>query len=118
MINKMNEGIQTLKSTCVQLFSALFITSFSLMFFLLTFFSLTFFSLNSYAQDINNIRWQSEQHVRSLYGEPDNITGPIGTHATYTLWKYADFTVAFANQRAFHVFDKGSLTQVKLEENR
>lgn len=82
------------------------------------FLCLTALSLNSYAQDINEIRWQSEERVRSLYGEPNNIVGPIGNHASYTLWKYSNFTIAFANQRAFHVFDKDSLHKIELNENR
>ncbi|MBX2847163.1 MAG: hypothetical protein KTR16_02490 [Acidiferrobacterales bacterium] len=76
-------------------------------------------SQTSFAQDVSDIRWKSESHVRSLYGEPNSIQGPIGTHATYELWKYDNFSVAFANNRAFHLFNKDSLTkEVELEENR
>lgn len=73
----------------------------------------------SFAQNVEEIRWKSESHVRSLHGEPNSIQGPIGTHATYTLWKYDDFTIAFANNRAFHLFDKNSLrVEVELDEQR
>lgn len=68
--------------------------------------------------DIDNIRWKTESQVRELLGEPNSVHGPVGTHATYTLWKYSDYTVAFANQRAFHLFDKNSLTKFELNENR
>lgn len=55
---------------------------------------------------INEIRWKSEDQVRSILGEPNQVRGPIGTHAQYELWTYSDFTVAFANNRAFHMFGK------------
>jgi hypothetical protein len=70
------------------------------------------------AQDISEIRWKNESQVRALYGEPKSISNPVGTHATYTMWKYGDFTVAFANNRAFHLFKKDSLKKFQLEENR
>lgn len=68
--------------------------------------------------NIDDVRWKSEEHVRSLYGEPNSIRGPVGTHASYTLWKYDNFTVAFANSRVFHLFDSNSMKKMKLEENR
>ena len=71
------------------------------------------------AQSVEQIRWKSESQVRALHGEPNSIQGPIGTHASYTLWKYDNFSIAFANNRAFHLFDKNSLRkEVELEENR
>ena len=74
------------------------------------------FSSTLQAQNINDIRWKSESHVRSVYGEPNSIQGPIGTHASYQLWKYDGFTVAFSNNRAFHLFSTGS--SVELQEER
>lgn len=68
--------------------------------------------------DIEQIRWKSESQVRALLGDPNSVHGPVGTHASYTLWKYDDFTVAFANNRAFHLFDKNSLKKFELQENR
>ena len=76
------------------------------------------FSLSSQAQNIDEVRWKSEVQVRALYGEPDSISQPTGTHATYVMWKYPDFTVAFANKRAFHLFKKDSLKKFELNENR
>jgi len=70
------------------------------------------------AQNIQDIRWKSASQVRAILGEPQSITSPVGTHATYTMWKYADFTVAFSNNKAFHLFRKDSLTKFQLEENR
>ena len=70
------------------------------------------------AQDIAEVRWKSESQVRALYGEPKSISSPVGTHASYTMWKYQDFTVVFANNRAFHLFKKDSLKKIQLEENR
>lgn len=73
----------------------------------------------SFAQNVEQVRWKSESQVRSLFGEPNSIQGPIGTHASYTLWKYDGFTIAFANNRAFHLFNKNSLRkEVELNENR
>lgn len=87
--------------------------------------SITIFALSlllsqySFAQDVEEIRWKSESQVRALHGEPNSIQGPIGTHSSYTLWKYDDFSIAFSNNRAFHLFDKDSLRkEVELEENR
>ena len=72
-----------------------------------------------HAQDVEDIRWKTESQVRAIHGEPNSIQGPIGTHATYTLWKYDGFSIAFSNNRAFHLFDKDSLTKViELEEDR
>ena len=68
--------------------------------------------------ELEQIRWKSESQVRSLLGDPINIHGPIGTHASYTLWKYDGFTVAFANKRAFHLFNEDSLKKIELIENR
>lgn len=68
--------------------------------------------------DIDRIRWKTESQVRELLGEPTSVHGPVGTHASYTLWKYPDYTVAFANQRAFHMFDKNSLHKIELNESR
>lgn len=103
IIIKLNQSLKVLSSIVVLGFSlttALFSTSVS-------------------AQDVKDIRWKSESQVRSQYGEPNSVQGPIGTHASYTLWKYDNFTVAFANNRAFHLFNKDSLTRtVELEENR
>lgn len=79
---------------------------------------IAFFSVSSQAQKINEVRWKSEAQVRALYGEPDSISQPTGTHARYVLWKYPDFTVAFANNRAFHLFKKDSLKKFELNENR
>lgn len=70
------------------------------------------------AQDVEQVRWKSESHVKGLYGEPNSVRGPIGTHATYKLWQYDNFTVAFANNRAFHLFTKDSLQRLDLEEDR
>ncbi len=70
------------------------------------------------APDLQEIRWKSETQIRSLLGEPESIRGPIGTHASYELWHYAEFTVAFANERVFHMFKKDSLTKPEMNENR
>jgi hypothetical protein len=70
------------------------------------------------AQDIEQIRWKSEAQVREVLGEPVSVTPPVGTHATYTLWKYDGFVVAFANNSAFHLFRTDSLNKVELQENR
>ena len=76
------------------------------------------FSSPSHAQSIDQVRWKSESQVRELYGEPTSISSPVGTHASYTMWKYDDFTVAFANNKAFHLFKKDSLRKIVIEENR
>lgn len=70
------------------------------------------------AQSIEEVRWKSESQVLALYGEPQSVSSPVGTHASYSMWKYADFTVAFANNRAFHLFKKDSLKKFGLDENR
>lgn len=68
------------------------------------------------AQSVEQVRWKSESQVREILGEPNNITAPVGTHATYTMWKYDNFTVAFANSKAFHLFNVDSLRKVELNE--
>jgi len=70
------------------------------------------------AVNLDDIRWKSESQVRALLGDPQSIRGPIGTHASYQLWEYQGFSVAFSNNRAFHLFDEGSLRKLVLEENR
>ncbi len=72
----------------------------------------------TFAQDIDQIRWKSEEQVRAILGEPQSVTPPIGTHASYTMWKYQEYTVAFANGKAFHLFNKNSLRKFELQENR
>lgn len=67
---------------------------------------------------LQELRWQSESKVRAKLGDPLSIRGPIGTHASYQLWNYPNFSVAFANNRAFHVFDEDSLRKLELEEER
>ena len=69
------------------------------------------------AQNIDQIRWKSVEQVRAILGEPQSITPPIGTHASYTMWLYDSYTVAFANGKAFHLFDKNSLRNIDLREN-
>jgi len=71
-----------------------------------------------FAQNVEQIRWKSEAQVREMLGEPKSVTPPVGTHATYTMWKYEDFTVAFANGKAFHLFGNNSLRKLELDENR
>ena len=71
-----------------------------------------------HAQDVEEVRWKSESHVRNLYGEPNSVRGPVGTHASYQLWTYDNFTVAFANNRAFHLFNNNRSNEFELEENR
>jgi len=78
----------------------------------------TIFMTAAHAQSVDDVRWKSEEQVRQILGEPLSSTPPVGTHATYTLWKYENFTVAFANSRAFHLFDKNSLRRFALEEER
>lgn len=70
------------------------------------------------AQDVEQVRWKSESQVEAVLGEPQSKTTPVGTHASYTLWKYDGFTVAFANNRAFHLFKNDSLRKMALDENR
>lgn len=69
-------------------------------------------------QILQQIRWQSESKVREILGAPKAVRGPIGTHASYQLWEYEDYSVAIANNRAFHLFDKNSLHRMVLEEDR
>jgi len=85
---------------------------------ILVFITLFFISSVSQAQSIKDIRWKSESQVRAILGEPQSITPPVGTHASYTMWRYADFTVAFANNKAFHLFRNDSLRRFELQENR
>ena len=66
------------------------------------------------AQSIDQIRWQSQSKVRAILGEPLSKSTPVGTHATYQLWTYDEFIVAFANQRAFHMFFNDGLIKTKL----
>jgi hypothetical protein len=68
--------------------------------------------------NLEQVRWKSETQVREMLGDPKSIRGPIGTHASYELWVYDGFTIAFANKRAFHIFDKNSLHKIELQENR
>ncbi len=70
------------------------------------------------AQNVDQIRWKSAEQVRAILGEPQSITPPVGTHASYTMWKYENHTVAFSNGRAFHLFGKDSLRKFQLQENR
>jgi len=79
-----------------------------------------FFGLftQTFAQSVDQIRWKSETQVRAILGEPQNITSPVGTHARYTMWRYENYIVAFANGKAFHLFDKNSLRKFELSENR
>jgi len=70
------------------------------------------------AQTISDVRWKSANQVRQILGEPISISKPTGTHATYTMWRYPEFTVAFANNKAFHLFQNDSLKQFELRENR
>ena len=67
---------------------------------------------------LTDLRWKSEEQVRAQLGDPDSVRGPIGTHASYQLWDYPEFSVAFANNRAFHLFDKNSLHRMELNEDR
>ncbi len=85
---------------------------------LLTFTVSGLFSSLAQAQSVSDIRWKSEAQVRQIVGEPNIITPAVGTHASYTMWKYDDFTIAFANNRAFHLFHKDSLKKIVLDENR
>ena len=70
------------------------------------------------AQNIQDIRWKSASQVRAILGESQSISSPVGTHATYTMWRYADFTVAFSNNKAFHLFRNDSFSQYRIQENR
>ncbi len=66
---------------------------------------------------LEQVRWKSEQQVRNLLGEPASIKGPVGTHASYTLWQYSEVTVVFANKRAFHLFRNDSLRKPQLDSD-
>lgn len=70
------------------------------------------------AQDVNEVRWKSADKVRAMYGEPQTVRGPIGTHANYTLWSYDGFIVAFANEKAFHLFNTAAGESMNLNEDR
>ena len=70
------------------------------------------------AQSVEQIRWKSTSQVRAILGEPENVTSPVGTHASYVLWSYQNFTVAFANGKAFHLFKKNSLNNLSIDEKR
>lgn len=85
---------------------------------LLTLAAVLALSNSASAQNINDIRWKSEAQVKAVLGEPNSVSNPVGTHASYTLWQYDNFTVAFANNRAFHMFNKDSLQRMELNENR
>ncbi|MGK0374705.1 MAG: hypothetical protein ACJA2E_001177 [Arenicella sp.] len=67
------------------------------------------FLSSAMAQSVDQVRWKSAEQVRVILGEPQSVTSPVGTHASYTMWKYENYTVAFANGRAFHLFKKNSL---------
>jgi len=86
--------------------------------FIVIFFGCFFVASSANSQDVDEIRWKSENQVRELYGEPVSVHGPVGTHASYILWKYDNYTVAFANNRAFHLFKNDSLTKLQLDEDR
>lgn len=70
------------------------------------------------AQDVSEVRWKSADKVRAMYGEPQSVRGPIGTHASYTLWSYEGFVVAFANEKAFHLFNTLAGESINLNEDR
>lgn len=70
------------------------------------------------AQSLEQIRWKGEDKVREILGEPQSTRGPVGTHASYTMWEYPEYTVAFANKKAFHMFRRNSLKKMSIEENR
>jgi len=69
------------------------------------------------AQTIEQVKWKDKEEVRQLYGEPENVRGPIGTHASYIIWEYPKFSVAFANDKAIHLFRKDSLKKVVLRQS-
>ncbi len=68
----------------------------------------------AHAQSIDQVRWKSQDKVLALLGEPLSKSSPVGTHATYQLWTYDEFIIAFANQRAFHMFFKDGFTKTTL----
>lgn len=78
----------------------------------------TLFTTAVNAQDVSQVRWKSEAQVTEILGEPQSKSPPIGTHATYSLWTYDGYVVAFANSRAFHLFRIDSLKKMELEEDR
>ena len=96
-INKMNTKKITIKT-------GLLICSFAVM------------TSQAIAQSVEQIRWKSTEQVREVLGEPGNMTSPVGTHASYVLWSYEDFTVAFANGKAFHLFKTATLNEINLNE--
>lgn len=77
-----------------------------------------FFTSTAKAQDVDQVRWKSESQVTDILGEPASKSTPIGIHATYSLWTYDGFVVAFANSRAFHLFRIDGANKMELEENR
>jgi len=85
---------------------------------ILLFTTLIFVSGTVNAQELKQIRWKSASQVRQILGEPISITKPTGTHATYTMWKYPGYTVAFSNNKAFHLFRHDSLRRYGIQENR
>lgn len=72
----------------------------------------------AFSQNVDQIRWKSEKQVRAILGEPLSVSSPVGTHASYSLWKYKRYYIAFSNGRAFHLFDENSLHKFELQENR
>jgi len=70
------------------------------------------------AQDVDQVRWKSESQVTDILGEPASKSTPIGTHATYSLWTYDGFVVAFSNSRAFHLFRVDGENKMQIDENR
>lgn len=70
------------------------------------------------AQTASDIKWKGQAQIKRMYGEPRTVRGPIGTHASYAIWEYADFSIAFANNKAFHLFRNDSLKKVVLQQQR
>ena len=66
--------------------------------------------------NLDEFRFRSDSFVLERLGEPQRRSEAIGTHASYSLWTYPNFTVAFANRRVIHVFSKDSLRRVELVE--
>lgn len=62
------------------------------------------------------VQWKTEDEIRDLYGEPIEISGPVGTHASYQLWSYEGFYVAFSDGRAFHRFDDVVSSEIEQED--
>ena len=69
------------------------------------------------AQNVDQIRWKNEAQVRSILGDPQSTTSPVGTHASYTMWRYENYTVAFSNGKAFHLFGQDSLRKNRLQDS-